>query len=171
MTTLSLSSFNSPLGLLHIAHVDDCLYALTFEEFYPDFIQQLENRFADIALVESPMTAVITQALSRYFAGELHALDELRVNVTDTGTAFQQQVWQGLRTIGAGQTYSYQQLAQKIGCVNGQRAVGSANGRNPIPLVIPCHRVINSNGKLGGFSGALWRKEWLLQHEGVVWQK
>ncbi len=168
MTTIHLSSFNSPLGLLHLAHVDDCLYALNFEEFYDSFISHLQTRYAEAELVEAPINPRIQQILQRYFAGDLHALNALAVNAS--GTFFQQQVWQGLRQIPAGNTYSYQQLAQYVGNMKAQRAVGTANGRNPIPLVIPCHRVINSNGKLGGFGGKLWRKEWLLTHEGVSWR-
>jgi O-6-methylguanine DNA methyltransferase len=168
MITIHLSSFQSPIGLLHLAHVDDCLYALNFEEFYDSLITHLHTRYADAELVEGSIDPRIQQALQRYFAGEINALDTLPVHAS--GTPFQQHVWQGLRQIPAGNTYSYQQLAQYVGNMKAQRAVGTANGRNPIPLVIPCHRVINSNGKLGGFGGKLWRKEWLLKHEGVAWR-
>ncbi len=166
MTTLFFHTFNSPLGLLHFAHANDVVYALAFAEFQEQLMEQLQKRFAKNLNLQPAPNAVIDELLERYFAGDIHALRLIQTN-TD-GTPFQQEVWQGLRNIPAGQTASYQQLAQNIGKENGQRAVGTANGHNPIPLIIPCHRVINSNGKLGGYSGALWRKEWLLKHEGVV---
>lgn len=168
MTTIQLSSFDSPLGLLHLAHIDDCLYALNFAEFYDAFIKHLQRYYTDAELIGAPINPRIQQILQRYFSGDLQALNTLAVHAD--GTPFQQQVWQGLRQIPVGNTYSYQQLAQYVGNMKAQRAVGTANGRNPIPLVIPCHRVINSNGKLGGYGGELWRKEWLLKHEGVSWR-
>lgn len=166
MTTLYFHTFNSPLGLLHFAHANDVVYALAFAEFQEQLMEQLQKRFAENLNLQPAPNAAIEELLERYFAGDINALSLIQTH-TD-GTPFQQEVWQGLRGIPAGQTTSYQQLAQEIGKENGQRAVGTANGRNPIPLIIPCHRVINSNGKLGGYSGALWRKEWLLKHEGVV---
>jgi methylated-DNA-[protein]-cysteine S-methyltransferase len=169
MTTLNFHTFNSPLGLLHFAHANDVVYALAFAEFQEQLMEQLQKRFADNLNLQPAANAVIEELLERYFAGDISALNLIQT-YTD-GTAFQQEVWQGLRNIPAGQTASYQQLAQDIGKESGQRAVGTANGRNPIPLIIPCHRVINSNGKLGGYSGALWRKEWLLKHEGVVCER
>ncbi len=167
MTTLYFHTFNSPLGLLHFSHANDVVYALAFAEFQEQLMEQLQKRFAENLNLQPAHNALIEELLERYFAGDVNALSLIQTN-TD-GTPFQQEVWQGLRGIPAGQTSSYQQLAQEIGKENGQRAVGTANGRNPIPLIIPCHRVINSKGKLGGYSGALWRKEWLLKHEGVVW--
>jgi methylated-DNA-[protein]-cysteine S-methyltransferase len=169
MTTLYFHTFNSPLGLLHFAHANDVVYALAFAEFQEQLMEQLQKRFAENLNLQPAPNAAIEELLERYFAGDINALSLIQTH-TD-GTPFQQEVWQGLRGIPAGQTTSYQQLAQEIGKENGQRAVGTANGRNPIPLIIPCHRVINSNGKLGGYSGALWRKEWLLKHEGVVCER
>jgi len=81
------------------------------------------------------------------------------------GTAFQQQVWRQLLTIPYGQTASYLEIAQAIGNPQAVRAVGAANGRNPISIIVPCHRVIGANGQLTGYGGGLWRKEWLLAHE------
>lgn len=101
--------------------------------------------------------------MKAYFAGDLAALD--RLEVAPEGTAFQQQVWAALRKIPVGATTSYAQIARAIGRPTAVRAVGAANGRNPIALVVPCHRVIASDGTLCGYAGGLWRKQWLLQHE------
>lgn len=105
----------------------------------------------------------IASALAAYFAGQLEALDALEVD--PEGTEFQRKVWAALRTIPAGRTWSYAQLARAVGRPSATRAVGAANGRNPVALVIPCHRVIASDGTLGGYAGGLDRKRWLLRHE------
>lgn len=109
--------------------------------------------------------AGIADVLRRYFAGEIHALDDVDVELN--GTGFQQQVWRALRQVQAGQTASYSAIARRIGSVASVRAVGAANGANPIALIVPCHRVIGANGSLTGYGGGLKRKEWLLRHEGV----
>jgi methylated-DNA-[protein]-cysteine S-methyltransferase len=108
--------------------------------------------------------APIRRALDEYFAGRLDALDEIACQAD--GTPFQQAVWQALRSIPAGRTLSYGALAQNLGNPKAVRAVGLANGANPIPIVIPCHRVIGSDGSLTGYGGGLERKRWLLAHEG-----
>ena len=109
----------------------------------------------------------IADALRRYFDGDLAAIADLPVRF-DRGTAFQQEVWAALRTIPLGETISYAELAEMVGRPTGYRAVGSANGQNPVGIVVPCHRVIASDGTLGGYAGGLDRKRWLLAHEGVV---
>ena len=105
-------------------------------------------------------------ALTRYFAGELDALDTLEVELN--GTTFQQLVWEALRGVKAGQTASYGELANRIGSPTAVRAVGAANGANPVPIIVPCHRIIGSNGTLTGYGGGLPVKEWLLRHEHVL---
>lgn len=102
-------------------------------------------------------------ALERYFDGEIAALDTLPVAFT--GTPFQTAVWNALRTIAGGTTLSYGALARRIGAPKAVRAVGLANGRNAVGVVVPCHRVIGSNGSLTGYGGGLPRKRWLLEHE------
>lgn len=97
-----------------------------------------------------------------YLAGELTDFD---LPLSQSGTAFQQRVWAELRRIPFGETLSYQQLAAKAGKPKAYRAAGSANGRNRLIIVIPCHRVIAADGTIGGYGGGLWRKEWLLRHE------
>jgi len=166
MTQILLSTLTSPIGILHFAHQDNVLYALEFDEFNQRLTQSLNRYLPDGFTLGMSEQSPIHQHLESYFSGDIYALNHIAVN--PLGTAFQQQVWQALRTIAVGQTASYQHIAQQINKENGQRAVGMANGKNPIPLVIPCHRVINSNGQLGGYSGALWRKEWLLKHEGAM---
>lgn len=100
--------------------------------------------------------------MAAYFAGELTEFD---LPLAMRGTEFQQQVWRELQNIPFGVTISYGELANRVGNPNSSRAVGSANGRNPISIIVPCHRVIGSNGKLTGYGGGMERKEWLLAHE------
>ncbi len=112
---------------------------------------------------DSPSKA--RQALAAYFDGDLHATESLAV--APAGTDFQREVWAALRAIPVGQTMSYGGLAAKIGRPKAMRAVGLANGANPIGIVVPCHRVIGADCSLTGFGGGLDRKRWLLSHEGA----
>ena len=108
----------------------------------------------------------LSDRIRSYFGGELQAIDV--VPVQTTGTPFQQEVWQALRSIRYGTTISYAKLAAQIGRPAAVRAVGLANGSNPIGVVVPCHRVIGSNGSLTGYGGGIERKRWLLRHEGAI---
>ena len=103
--------------------------------------------------------------LEAYFAGALTAFD---LPLAARGTPFQERVWRALRDIPYGDAISYAELARRIGEPAAVRAVGHANGRNPLPLVVPCHRVIGANGSLTGFAGGIERKRWLLEHEGAL---
>src|SRR5262245_5687963 len=103
--------------------------------------------------------------LRAYFAGELRTFD---LPLATGGTEFQRKVWAALRAIPFGTTISYAELARRVGRPGAARAVGSANGRNPVGIVVPCHRVIAADGTLGGYGGGLDRKEWLIQHEAEV---
>lgn len=105
----------------------------------------------------------LSDAIRSYFAGELQAIELLPVQTA--GTPFQREVWQALRKITCGTTISYSELAMRIGRPAAVRAVGLANGSNPIGVVVPCHRVIGSNGSLTGYGGGIERKRWLLKHE------
>ncbi|HMB72044.1 MAG TPA: methylated-DNA--[protein]-cysteine S-methyltransferase, partial [Gammaproteobacteria bacterium] len=107
-------------------------------------------------------------AFERFFDGELDALAGLPVVMR--GSDFQRRVWAALRKIPPGRTVSYAQLAERIGNPRASRAVGSANGRNPLCIVVPCHRVISADGTLGGFSAGLDVKRWLLRHEGAAFR-
>ena len=111
---------------------------------------------------KKPFEAVIKQ-LEEYFAGKRTAFD--LGSAFDRGTAFQREVWEGLCGIGYGETISYAELARRVGRPAAMRAVGAANGQNPISIIVPCHRVIGANGSLTGYGGGLAAKEWLLAHE------
>jgi methylated-DNA-[protein]-cysteine S-methyltransferase len=106
----------------------------------------------------------LTHAITKYFEGELTAIDSLPVQTA--GTAFQREVWRALRHIPCGTTVSYAKLAEQVGRPAAVRAVGLANGSNPIGVVVPCHRVIGADGSLTGYGGGIQRKSWLLEHEG-----
>ena len=111
----------------------------------------------------SPALARIAGAVERYFAGDVDALDDIPIRAD--GTDFQRAVWDAIREIPAGRTASYQEIARSVGRPAAVRAVGTATGRNPVSIVVPCHRVIRSDGSLGGYGGGLHRKEWFLDHE------
>ena len=123
----------------------------------------LAAHYGEYTLNEGAAPASITRALEAYFDGETDVLKE--VAVATNGTAFQREVWKGLRTIPAGTTTSYGRLAARLGRDGASRAVGAANGANPIAIVVPCHRVIGANGRLTGYAGGLPHKQWLLDHE------
>ena len=120
-------------------------------------------RYREIELVEVRDPFGFTKAIEAYMEGEVHAIDALPVAFA--GTLFQNKVWHALRAIPAGETVSYGALAKRIGKPKAVRAVGLANGSNPVGLVVPCHRVIGSDGSLTGYGGGLERKRWLLAHE------
>lgn len=146
--------YDSPLGIIHLVAEDDALTQLSFS-------QQTTISPASPA----PAAAVLQQCvqqLDEYFAGKRFSF---ALPIKQAGTAFQQQVWLALQDIGPGKTISYLQLSKQLGNAKAIRAVGTANGKNNIAIIVPCHRVIGSNGSLVGYSGELWRKQWLLQHE------
>lgn len=116
----------------------------------------------------TPSDGILRQAreqLEAYFAGDMTTFD---VPLGPTGTPFQMQVWNALRGIPFGETISYGELARRLGDPKAMRAVGAANGKNPIPIIVPCHRVIGADGSLTGFGGGIDRKRWLLTHEGAL---
>jgi len=150
-----VSVFTSPKGVCRITFGGSA-----------DAGETLGQRFAGVPIVRRPVRSEAAQALDRYFGGDLHSLDDVTVDVI--GTVFQQHVWQVLRSIAPGHTFSYGDVASKVGQPRGFRAVGMANRSNPVPLVIPCHRVIASDGSLGGYSPGVDLKVWLLRHEGYL---
>jgi methylated-DNA-[protein]-cysteine S-methyltransferase len=164
---LQTEYFSSPIGRLGIVtDLTQCVHAICFENHLQSQRQQLVRRFgADLTLVSPSAPSRALQALQSYFDGELAALGGLSVDTG--GTAFQGDVWRALRCIPIGSTLSYAALARQVGRARAVRAVGMANGANPICIVIPCHRVIGSDGSLTGFGGGLDRKRWLLRHEGA----
>src|SRR5688500_16265974 len=128
----------------------------------------LESQYAAHSLANGDVPREIRDALTAYFDGELAAID--RIPVEAIGSEFQQRVWAELRKIPVGTTTSYGALAKKLGKPGASRAVGLANGSNPIGVVVPCHRVIGADGTLTGYGGGLPRKQWLLEHEGAIRQ-
>jgi len=117
---------------------------------------------------DGPASALLTRArrqLAEYFARTRTTFD---VPLDPAGSAFQRRVWDALRAIPYGTTLSYSELARRLGDPRATRAVGAANARNPIPIIVPCHRVVGASGQLTGFGGGLDRKRWLLEHEGVL---
>ena len=155
----------SPLGpLLTGANRDGvCLLEFTDRRRLEAQIETMRRRF-ECAVVpgDNAHLALLRRELDAYFAGQL---TRFTVPLVAPGTPFQERVWSALLTIPYGQTWSYEELAKKVGAPGAQRAVGTANGMNRIAIVIPCHRVVNKNGKLGGYGGLLWRKEALLHLE------
>ena len=167
---LTLDTIDAPIGAFLIATDErGALRAVDFWANEASLRRLLGRQYAGtpIAIGEAP--AAIRQAFADYFAGDIRALD--RVPVATVGTAFQRKVWAALRRIPAGETRSYGQLAAEIGEPDAARAVGLANGQNPIAIVVPCHRVIGADGSLTGFGGGLPRKRWLLTHEGAAYKE
>jgi len=144
------------------------LRGLEFEENESRLRRLLRRYYGDVPLVEAAAPDSLKRALNAYFNGDIDALR--RIETAMPGTAFQRAVWTALRAIPAGTTISYGQLAATLGRKGASRAVGAANGANPIPIVVPCHRVIGADGSLTGFASGLSRKRWLLDHE-ARWAK
>ena len=167
MIQVATRIIDSPLGGLIAGASPEGICLLEFPE--PDRLEpQIEiirrRLRCEITPGESPHLDLLQQELARYFAGELAAFT---VPLVMRGTPFQERVWSELRRIPYGATRSYEDLARAIGAPGAPRAVGHANGMNPVAIVVPCHRVINKNGALGGYGGQLWRKEMLLRLEGA----
>lgn len=160
---IEIGEVASPIGRIVVAVQSGCLCALAFEESWPRKRAALERRFGDVEWRRAKDPGGVVRALRRYFDGDLDALGAIAVDTG--GTPFQRAVWTKLRKVPAGATVSYGQLARAAGYPRAVRAVGAANGSNPVGLVIPCHRVIGTSGKLVGYGGGLHRKEWLLAHE------
>lgn len=164
---IEIAEHHTPLGAVTAAWRDERLCALTFSEYWPQSEQVLTRRLGAIELAPTGAgRARLWDRLDAYFAGELTAIDA--VAVEPHGTDFQRRVWSMLRRIPAGRTWSYRDLATAVGAPTAVRAVGAANGANPIWLLIPCHRAIGANGALTGYAGGLDRKRWLLEHEGAL---
>ena len=156
----------TPIGdMLIVADSEGNLRATFWTEEEEDLRRVLARHYggAEIELEAARNPHGLTAAIAKYFAGNLHAIDELPV--ATAGTPFQRDVWRALRAIPCGTTISYGELAKRIGRPAAVRAVGLANGSNPIGVVVPCHRVIGANGSLTGYGGGMERKRWLLDHE------
>ncbi|CAN5585167.1 methylated-DNA--[protein]-cysteine S-methyltransferase [soil metagenome] len=155
---------DSPIGPLTLVATDDALVELRF----PNHDDGTHPCAAALPGSPDPGHPVLSRAaveLAEYFAGERTDFD---IPLAPVGTAFQLDAWTTLRTIPYGETVSYGEQARRLGAPNKARAVGAANGRNPIPVIVPCHRVIGANGRLTGFGGGVESKAWLLTHEQQV---
>jgi methylated-DNA-[protein]-cysteine S-methyltransferase len=145
--------YESPIGLLEIGGGERAVTWFYFVEERCD------------GAIASPVIERAVAQLDEYFAGQRRTFD---LSLELIGTEFQQQVWRQLLAIPYGETAAYQEIANRLGNPRAVRAVGAANGRNPISIVVPCHRVIGGDGRLVGYGGGLWRKEWLLRNEGSL---
>lgn len=166
MTSFTLARVPSPIGtILLVADDDGRVRALDFET-HEDRMRRLLGRHygADgYALRPGAAPRAVVRALDAFFAGDLASIDAL--DVATNGSAFQRRVWTALRDIAPGGTTTYGALAAALGQPTAARAVGLANGTNPIAIIVPCHRVVGADGTLTGYGGGLERKEWLLAHE------
>ena len=142
----------SPIGQMKITANGDSINSIFY--VFPDTEMPQEN--------SNEVLEICKQQLNEYFSGERKEFD---VPISQEGTEFQQKVWNELVKIPHGKTVSYNYIAERVGGKNMMRAVGSANGKNQISIIVPCHRVIGSDGRLTGYAGGMWRKEWLLKHE------
>jgi len=146
--------YESEIGLIEITGTEDGILSVDF----------VEDKSVDNPIIPSWLRRCVKQ-LDEYFKGKRR---EFSVKLLPEGTDFQKKVWNELIKIPFGETLSYKDMASSIGNIKAVRAVGNANGKNKIGIIIPCHRVIGNNGKLVGYGGGLWRKEWLLKHERSV---
>jgi methylated-DNA-[protein]-cysteine S-methyltransferase len=167
---LTLDRLMTPIGLaLVVTDEAGALRAFNWTDYEPRMLAWVARHYPQTPLREGPAGGAVTASLSAYFAGDAGALDAVPWRAA--GTAFQLKVWDALCSIKAGQTLSYAGLAERIGRPTAVRAVGLANGANPVAVVVPCHRVIGSNGSLTGYGGGLSRKRWLLDHEGAAFRE
>jgi methylated-DNA-[protein]-cysteine S-methyltransferase len=150
------SYFKSPIGLVQIGGTASEVTSL-------DFVERRREKTESNPLLDRG-----ARQIAEYFTGKRHVFD---LPIAYQGTAFQERVWAQLLKVPFGKTASYQDIARRVGNPLAMRAVGAANGKNPISLIVPCHRIIGSNGTLVGYGGGLWRKEWLLKHEGCQFGK
>jgi methylated-DNA-[protein]-cysteine S-methyltransferase len=157
---IAWTHMNSPVGRLLIAANADGLWLIEFEQ-----PRHPEPRNADWEQGDSSLLREARRQLDAYFGGRLRDFD---VPLATRGTAFQRRVWHALRELPYGVTRSYADIARQLGTPNATRAVGAANGRNPVPIVVPCHRVLGADGSLTGFGGGLDTKRFLLQLEGAL---
>ena len=160
------STMASPVGELLLTAGDAGLTRVYFERhLHGDRIDSSWRPAADGAGPAADVLSETRRQLDAYFAGRLTTFS---LALAPSGTPFQQRVWAALRGIAFGRTVSYAEVACRIDAPDAVRAVGAANGRNPLSIIVPCHRVVGSNGALTGFGGGIERKRWLLQHEGAL---
>jgi methylated-DNA-[protein]-cysteine S-methyltransferase len=164
---LLIDRVDTPIGeMLIVADREGNLRSVGWADHETGMLHLLHHHYGENGFRLEPARNPngLTHAISRYFEGELTAIDTLPVQTA--GTAFQREVWRALRNIPCGTTVSYADVAKQIARPAAVRAVGLANGSNPVGIVVPCHRVIGANGSLTGYGGGIGRKAWLLEHEG-----
>ncbi len=152
---------DTPLGTMFLSIEDGALREAGFVETWArPVLSPDDDEDADALSSEARF---VRDAVAGYFDGDVEAIDDIEIE--PEGTDFQRAVWQAIREVPAGQTASYQEIAQAVGKPSAYRAVGTATGRNPLGIAVPCHRIVRSDGGLGGYGGGLHRKEWFLEHE------
>lgn len=164
-----LEKFATPIGqMLLVTDAQQNVRAVDWQDYEQrmHLLMRRQYKGADLSLRDADRPSRARQVLEAYFAGDLNGIDSIQVALG--GTDFQRQVWLGLRGIAAGQVLSYGDFAKRLGRPSASRAVGLANGANPVSIVLPCHRVIGSNAALTGYGGGLQRKRWLLEHEKAI---
>ena len=163
---LWLDRLATPIGeALIVTDAAGCLRAFDWTDRYSGMARLLRLHYGSVEPEAGAAPEALKHLLRRYFEGDVACLAGIEWRTA--GTQFQRSVWTGLTTIPPGQTMSYGGLAAKLGCPKAVRAVGTANGSNPISVVVPCHRVIGADGTLTGYGGGIERKRWLLKHEGA----
>ena len=151
----------TPLGTMYLAIRDGALREAGFVDTWARPLVSQDDNLSAVDL--SSEAERIRDAVAGYFDGQVDALD--CIEIAPEGTDFQRAVWQAIREVPAGETASYQEIAQAVGNPSAYRAVGTATGRNPVGIAVPCHRIVRSDGGLGGYGGGLHRKAWFLDHE------
>ncbi|MFE8119112.1 methylated-DNA--[protein]-cysteine S-methyltransferase [Brenneria goodwinii] len=172
MQVFWLDTLPTPIGeLMIVADENNCLRAVEWREYEEKLYRVLNSSYKNDPFRLQPChnPGGLTDDLQHYFAGDLSIIET--ISVAAIGTEFQQQVWRELRQIPCGEITTYGELASRLGRPSAARAVGMANGSNPISIVVPCHRVIGANGALTGYAGGVHRKQWLLTHEGYFPQQ
>ena len=169
MIELRIERVATPIGDVLLATGGGRLWALEFDDGGVDLAGLLGRRYGAVLLLPAQGASEIAGWLRAYFDGDLRALDAIPVETG--GTLFQREVWAALRDIPPGSTLSYSALAARLGRPAATRAVGAANGHNPVSVVVPCHRLVGAGGSLVKYGGGLARKQWLLRHEGFEGRK
>jgi O-6-methylguanine DNA methyltransferase len=159
---LAIETLETPIGRLAVATHEEAVLGVEFERPGPPFAP-LRRRCPEEAWGPPERPSAAARALGAYFRDPDASFGELRLEME--GSGFERRVWAVLRSIPVGETVSYGWVARAVGEPGAAQAVGRANGRNPIPIIVPCHRVIGADGTLTGFGGGLHRKQWLLDHE------
>ncbi len=165
-----LDRLETPIGTALLVTDDQgLLRALDWSDYEARLHRLLRRHYGDYVLEKAAAPKDITAALAGYFKGDLGRLNTIKWRTN--GTPFQRKVWSRLQKVRAGKTSSYGAFASRLNVPNAARAVGLANGANPVSVVVPCHRLIGADGSLTGYGGGLARKEWLLAHEGAAFKR